>query len=40
MAAALNPTDPVNLEDLSEEEMLEYVKKLSLDPTQQENPEH
>jgi len=40
MAAALNPTDPVNLENLSEEEMLEYVKKLSLDPTQQENPEH
>ena len=40
MAAALNPTDPVNLEDLSEEEMLEYVKRLSLDPTQQENPEH
>ena len=40
MAAALNPTDPVNLESLSEEEMLEYVKKLSLDPTQQENPEH
>ena len=40
MATSLNPTDPVNFEGLSEEELLDRVLQLSLDPTQQENPEH